>query len=241
MSTSWGSEQIERRRITRSQYVEDMLFLLYPELKKPLGECRLLDLGSGLGTNAIPAAKIVRSVFGIDTNAPHVNRAREWAEREGLDNVALNVGITEKHPGFIDEKCFEHGGDVAIRDDFIRIHVGRRARSGLENIERKLFVPLAFGYFHRRLRDGLGHGAVEESEIAVHLAGEVFDHAQSPDEITGKTDSADLKIVQGPLRLRAPQGGLRDFHFAERIFFDPVFICHGVAILLSQGWGGSVP
>jgi len=48
-----------------------MLLLLYPELKKPLGECGLLDLGSGLGTNAIPAAKIVRSVFGIDTNAPH--------------------------------------------------------------------------------------------------------------------------------------------------------------------------
>jgi len=69
-----------------------MLLLLYPELKKPLGECRLLDLGSGLGTNAIPAAKIVRSVFGIDTNAPHVNRAREWAEREGLDNVAFRVG-----------------------------------------------------------------------------------------------------------------------------------------------------
>src|SRR3989442_13847195 len=70
-----------------------MLFLLYPELKKPLGECRLLDLGSGLGTIAIPAAKIVRSVFGIDTNAPHVDRAREWAEREGLDNVTFRVGL----------------------------------------------------------------------------------------------------------------------------------------------------
>jgi len=69
-----------------------MLFLLYPELKKPLGECRLLDLGSGLGTNAIPAAKIVHSVLGIDTNAAHVNRAREWAEREGLDNVTFRVG-----------------------------------------------------------------------------------------------------------------------------------------------------
>ena len=92
ISASWGSGQIERRRITRSQYVEDMLFLLYPELKKPLKECRLLDLGSGLGTNAIPAAKIVRSVFGIDTNAPHVNRAREWAEREGLNNITFRVG-----------------------------------------------------------------------------------------------------------------------------------------------------
>src|SRR5438093_12083244 len=92
ISTSWGSERIERPRITRSEYVQDMLLLLYPELKKPLGECRLLDLGSGLGTNAIPAAKIVRSVFGIDTNAQHVIGAREGAEREVLDNVAFRVG-----------------------------------------------------------------------------------------------------------------------------------------------------
>jgi len=57
-----------------------------------LEECRLLDLGSGLGTNAIPAAKVVRSVFGIDINPSHVQRAREWAEREGLDNVTFRIG-----------------------------------------------------------------------------------------------------------------------------------------------------
>src|SRR2546428_767586 len=90
--TSWGSERTERRRITRSQYVQDTLSLLYPELQRPLRECRLLDLGSGLGTNAVPAAKVVRSVLGIDIEPSHVNRAREWAEREGLKNVTFHVG-----------------------------------------------------------------------------------------------------------------------------------------------------
>lgn len=66
--------------------------MLYPELQRPLEECRLLDLGSGLGTNAIPAAKIVHSVFGIDIEPSHVNRAKEWAEREGLKNVTFRVG-----------------------------------------------------------------------------------------------------------------------------------------------------
>jgi len=61
-------------------------------LRKPLKECRLLDLGSGLGTNAIPAAKVVHSVFGIDISPTHVERAREWAEREGLENVTFRVG-----------------------------------------------------------------------------------------------------------------------------------------------------
>jgi len=91
-SNWWSSKRIERLRVVRSQHVEDLLFLLYPELGKPLNECRLLDLGSGLGTNAIPAAKVVRSVLGVDIEHSYVMRAKEWAEREGLGNVTFRVG-----------------------------------------------------------------------------------------------------------------------------------------------------
>lgn len=66
--------------------------LLYPELQLPLQDCRLLDLGSGLGTISIPAAKFVRSVLGIDFEPTYVERAREWAERDHVDNVTFRVG-----------------------------------------------------------------------------------------------------------------------------------------------------
>jgi SAM-dependent methyltransferase len=92
MNAAWGTERIERRRITRSQYVEDLLNLLYPDLRKPLRECRLLDLGSGLGTISIPAARIVRSVLGIDIEPDYVRKAQEGAEREGLENAVFRVG-----------------------------------------------------------------------------------------------------------------------------------------------------
>ncbi len=92
MSTAWGSERIERRRLIRSQYVEDLLSLLYPELQKPLAECRLLDLGSGLGTISIPAARVVHSVLGIDIEPAYVRRAQESAAREQATNVTFRVG-----------------------------------------------------------------------------------------------------------------------------------------------------
>lgn len=92
MSAGWGAERIERRRQVRSKYVESVLALLYPELQKPLNECRLLDLGSGLGTISIPAARIVRSVLGIDVEQTYVRRAQEWAEREHLTNVTFREG-----------------------------------------------------------------------------------------------------------------------------------------------------
>lgn len=103
MSLSWGQEQIESRRLVRAEHVEDLLNLLYPELRKPLRECRLLDLGSGLGTNAIPAAKVVRSVHGVEIEPAYVERAREWAKAEGAANVTFQVGsATEVDAGPFD-------------------------------------------------------------------------------------------------------------------------------------------
>jgi len=103
VGATWGSERIERRRLIRSQYVEDLLSLLYPELQKPLGECRLLDLGSGLGTISIPAARIVHSVLGIDIEPAYVQRARDWAEREHASNVTFREGsATELQEGRFD-------------------------------------------------------------------------------------------------------------------------------------------
>src|SRR5580700_1926755 len=39
---------------------------------------------------------------------------------QGLDHIALDAGILEKHPGFVDEKSFENRASLAIRDNGIR-------------------------------------------------------------------------------------------------------------------------
>jgi hypothetical protein len=40
-----------------------------------------------------------------------------------------------------------------VRDHFIRVGVGARARSGLKNVQRKMVVELSFGDFLGRLCD----------------------------------------------------------------------------------------
>ncbi len=117
MGPPWGKERIERRRLVRADHAEDLLALLYPELQKPLDECRLLDLGCGLGTNSIPIAKAVHSVLGVDINSAHLQRAVEWADREHLKNVDFRVGsATELDAGKFDivlcDYLLEHVADA---------------------------------------------------------------------------------------------------------------------------------
>ncbi len=129
MSAGWGAERIERRRQVRSQYVESVLALLYPELRKPLDQCRLLDLGSGLGTISIPAARIVHSVLGIDIEPAYVRRAQEWAERERLTNVTFRQGsATDLDEGFFDivlcDYVLEHVKDPNALVSMVARHLG---------------------------------------------------------------------------------------------------------------------
>jgi len=114
MAAAWGRGRIERRRLVRSQYVENVLSLLYPELRKPLDQCRLLDLGSGLGTISIPAARIVRSVLGIDIDPSFIRRSQEWAEREHLTNVMFREGSATR----LDEGHFD-----IVLCDYVLEHV----------------------------------------------------------------------------------------------------------------------
>lgn len=101
----------ERRRQYRAGHVGELLQLLYPELRKPLEECRLLDIGSGVGTLAIPAARLVKSVLAVDVRPEHRRACEEWASREGL----RNVGVKEASVLELDEGTF----DIVICSDLV--------------------------------------------------------------------------------------------------------------------------
>src|SRR4051794_5970028 len=53
---------------------------------------RVLDLGCGDGTTAVPLAQLGADVVGIDIAANLVQAGRERAERLGLDNLTFEEG-----------------------------------------------------------------------------------------------------------------------------------------------------
>jgi hypothetical protein len=63
----------------------------------------------------------------------------------------------------------------AIRDDFIGISVRARARAGLKNVERKMFVEFSLSDFFGRLRDHCCPVGVEQAEILIRLRSRPFD------------------------------------------------------------------
>jgi ubiquinone/menaquinone biosynthesis C-methylase UbiE len=59
----------------------------------------LVDLGCGNGFFALPAARVVGtggSVYGIDADAEWIEKLRQRAEAEGLENMTLQAGRAEE-------------------------------------------------------------------------------------------------------------------------------------------------
>ena len=58
---------------------------------------------------------------------------------------------------------------ATIGNDFVRVRVRARARAGLENVERKMLVELAFHDFLGRLHDERAALGIEQTEIVIGL------------------------------------------------------------------------
>jgi SAM-dependent methyltransferase len=67
---------------------------------------RMLDLGCGDGTTAIPAARTGAEVLGVDIAANLVAAGNEWAAELGLDNVRFQQGDATELTG-IDDASFD--------------------------------------------------------------------------------------------------------------------------------------
>ena len=65
---------------------------------------RVLDLGCGDGTTAIPLAQLGAEVTGIDISSPLVAAGRKRAEALGLSNVTFQEGDACKLEGVADQK-----------------------------------------------------------------------------------------------------------------------------------------
>ena len=108
---------------------------------------------------------------------------------------------------------------AAVRDHFVRVRVRARAGTGLENVERKMFVELALGHFFRGLHDERAALRIEQTKIVIGLRGRPFDQTERANERPRKTLAADREIQDRALRRSAVERGFRDGHFAHRILF----------------------
>ena len=64
-----------------------------------------------------------------------------------------------------------------VSNDFVCIHVGRRAGTGLKNVNWKVLVVLAVGNFRSGNGDLCGDRLVDQPELGVRLRGSQFDQA----------------------------------------------------------------
>ena len=78
---------------------------------------------------------------------------------------------------------------AAVRDHFVRVRVRARAGTGLENVEREMFVELALDHFFRRLDDERAAMGVEQTEIVIRLRRGPFDQTERANERPREIDN----------------------------------------------------
>jgi SAM-dependent methyltransferase len=52
----------------------------------------VLDVGAGAGRHSVPLARVVRRVFAVEPSPAMASHLREWAQEEGLANIAIIEG-----------------------------------------------------------------------------------------------------------------------------------------------------
>src|SRR5581483_10410294 len=93
------------------------------------------------------------------------------------------------------------------RDHLVRVHVRRRPRAGLEDVDRELVVELAVRDPICRLRDPLRLLGVEQAELRVHARGRRFDPAEPACDVNRDRLARHGEVVDRLAGLPAPELG----------------------------------
>ena len=145
-----------------------------------------------------------------------------------LPHVDVIVGMD----GLVGLKAVAAGKfDRPVRDHFVGIHVARRARAGLKDVDRKLGVELPLGHFAARLperlhllgREWAAPRAGQLPQLAVSRGRGQLHQPQGVNQRGGQSPTGDRKILDGPLRLGAVISLGRDAHVPHRITLNANF------------------
>ena len=99
--------------------------------------------------------------------------------------------------------------------DFVGVHVERRAGPALDAVGDKPRIQLTGDDLVAGLRDVFQAFVIQESALVVAVSAGFFNLADRADHLRMHPPPGDLEIGHGPLCLRAVEGLLRDFDFAQ--------------------------
>ncbi|WOF17021.1 class I SAM-dependent methyltransferase [Methanoplanus sp. FWC-SCC4] len=103
----WDKTKKDQKRIT------DQIALISPKKTD-----RILDIGSGPGTIAIPAAKIAKSVVAVEPSKGMCTVLKERAEEEGLSNITV---IQKRWEDVLSDELPEDKFDIVVASYSISI------------------------------------------------------------------------------------------------------------------------
>ena len=107
----------------------------------------------------------------------------------------------------------------AVGQHFVDVHVGLGARAGLPDHEREFTRVFARNDLVRRVGNGLGLLGVLQAQGLVDHGRRTFHLGQRLDDFARLLFTGDVEVLQGALRLCAPQLVGRDLYRAEGVAF----------------------
>ena len=110
--------------------------------------------------------------------------------------------------------------NCSIRNDLVRVHVGRRTRTGLEYIKNEVLVEPSIDHFLSGLYNGGAEFPIQQTKINIRLCSGELDETQSANEFAGKAEIADWKILNSALSLSTVKRVSGDAHRAHGVPFN---------------------
>src|SRR5579884_2830791 len=123
-----------------------------------------------------------------------------------------------------------------VGNDLVGVHVGRGARTGLENIEHEMIIQLAIDDFLSRSHNRLGNLWVNRSQRFVCLCCRLLDLSKRTNKLAREAQIADREVEHGTLCACTVIGIYGDVHLAHRVAFDAGLFCisHSESSVLSM-------
>ncbi len=121
--------------------------------------------------------------------------------------------------------------DRPVGDDLVDVHVARRARTGLKDVDWKLISQGAVGdlprrrqqRFDLRFAERMFAASAEFPQIAVDHRTGVLDQPHCADQFRRQRPAGNRKVLDGPLGLRPVISIGRHMDVAHRVVFDSKF------------------
>ena len=92
-----SKRKINMRQEFRSKKIKDYINIFYPELKKDLKECIVLELGCGKGRFSFDIAPFVKKIKSIDCVYDNIKGANENKRKLDIENIEFEVNRIENY------------------------------------------------------------------------------------------------------------------------------------------------